>query len=165
MNSKSVNPENFKDLKKAVYNSSIDKVIKPRKDWGGAYVIITSDDKKAISNNADGPDFYSRGPNDLYIATMNHDMLSGLFYYVKENVLSSPDNYLYVFMALSAIDYIRQYGDGECHLLLSHVVDNAYIYLESFGWKCTMEDSNLAFEVMRSHLSDSLSDEDIKFML
>ena len=165
MNSKETMKDNFKNLIKAFKNGEIDEIISPRKDWGGAHIIITADEEKVFLNKIDEDDFYSRKSGNLYVTTRNSDMLSGLFYYIKEEILSKPDNYLYAFMALSAIDFIKSNGDNDCTSLLEHVTCNTYEYLDFFGWESSMGDEIVAFEVMRNRLSERISDEDIKFML
>lgn len=165
MSSKEIRQENFRILKEAADESAIERVIRPRDEWGGAYVIITSDEEKVFLDKIDEDDFYSRKSKDLYVVTKGSRMLSGLFYYVKENVLSQPDNYLYAFMALAAIDYIKNNGDDDTLGLLGHVIDNACGYLEFFDWENSMGDSDVAFDVMRVHLSSETSDEAIRFML
>lgn len=165
MSSKEIRQENFRILRKAVDDRSICNVIQPSEDWGGAHVIITSDEEKVFLKKIDKDDFYSRRSGDLYVVTKESAILSGLFRYVKENVLSGPDNYLYAFMALSANDFIKQNGDDDCLGLLSHVIDNAFEYMEHFGWENSMGDSDCAFEVMRKLLSDATGDDDIRFML
>ena len=155
---------NLINLKNAIDLSTIDEIIKPTNEWGGAHVIITSS-KEHIIKLETGDDWYDHKSNDLYVLTKHAKMLSGLFYYVKENVLDNRDNYLYGFMALLANDYIRKYEDDDFYHLLKYVIDKIYAYFLYFNWEVTMNDSEAAFDVMRNYLSDKTTDDEIKKIL
>lgn len=156
--------QNLEDLIYAIDNGSLDGIIKPTSDWGGANIIITSDKVKA-SNMDDGEDFFSRQSGDLYVMTKNCEILSGLFCYVRDKVMPEKDNYLYAFMALSAIDFIRKNDDGDYVPLLKHVAQNIKGYLTYYNWQNGMADGDEAFKVMRYYLSSKISDDEIRFIL
>lgn len=107
MFSKEIREKSLINLKNAIDLGSIGELIKPSEEWGGAYVIITSSEEKFDNLKNNNEDFYGRNTQDTYVLTRHAEILSGLFYYVKENIMSSRDNYLYGFMALLANDYIR----------------------------------------------------------
>lgn len=158
--------ENLINLKNAIDLGTIDKVIKPTKEWGGAYVIITSSEEDIFNPEIDGNDWYGRNSQDLYVITKHAKVLSGLFYHVKENVLGDWDNYLYGFMALLANDYLRA-NDEDCEYtpMLKYIIDKIYGYFLYYDWEVGMGDSKEAFDVMRSYLSDKTSDEEINKIL
>ena len=159
--------KNLTNLKTAVDFGRINEfIIKRKKDWGGANVIITSCEEDIFDPKTDEDDWYGRKSMDLYVLTKHSKILSGLFYYVKENVLDERDNYLYGFMALLANDYLRNYGDdGDYRPLLKYIIDKIYEYFVYFDWEVSMDDSKVAFDVMRSYLSDKTCDDEIKKIL
>lgn len=164
MKSKKQRQENLENLIKAIDNDSICQILEPCEEWGGAKVIITSDEEKIVYPNIDY-DFHSSSFGDLYVLTKHADILSGLFYYVKDNVLEKRDNYIYAFMALLSIDFIRQNGDGDVISLLEHVILNIRHYFEYFDWESGMGKSDTVFNLMRYYLSRAISSRDIRFML
>lgn len=150
------------DLIYGIEKDSIDSLFEDSGEWGGAHVIITSDEEKAMELMKGEEDSKS---GDLYVLSQNSESLSGLFNYVKENVMPVRDNYLYAFMALSAIDFIRRYGDDDSISLLKYIVQNIKGYLAYFDWKSAMGDKGEAFKVMRYYLSSQVTDDEISFML
>ena len=157
--------KNLINLKNAIDLGSIDQLIKPCDDWGGAYVIITSSEEKILNLKKDDG-FYSHSNEDIYVLTKHARILSGLFYYIKENVLEDRDNYLYGFLALLANDYLRLYGESNDYIpLLKYIIDKAYGYFLYFDWKVSMRDSQEAFDVMRNYLSNEISDNEIRKIL
>lgn len=147
--------ENLINLKNAIGEGKVEDVLAPAEEWGGAYVIIKSDKDDSEAGH----------PGDIIIKTQYADMLSGLFFYAKENLMEGPDNYLYGFMALSAIDYMKANGDNDLNGLLAHIVKNVESYLECFGWKNSMGNPDVAFKTMKGILSDEMSDDEIKTIL
>jgi len=157
--------KNLINLKNTIDLGTIDEIIKPADEWSGAYVVITSNEDDIFDPQTDEDDWYGRRSQDTYVLTKHAKVLSGLFYYVKENVLGDRDNYLYGFMALLANDYIRQNGDDDYLSLLKYVIDKIYGYFLYYDWEVGMSDSNEAFDVMRNYLSDKISDEEINKIL
>lgn len=164
--SKEVREKSLINLKNAIDLGSIDELIKPAEEWGGAYVIITSSEEKFDNLKNNSEDYYGRNTHDIYVLTRHAKILSGLFYYVKENIIGSRDNYLYGFMALLANDYIRQNGESEDYSeFLEHIIQKIYAYFEYYSWENGMGNSEEAFDVMRHYLSDEISDDEIKRIL
>ena len=158
--------KNLINLKNAIDLDKIDDIIKPTTEWGGAYVIITSNEENIFNPETDEDDWHGRKSRDIYVLTKHAKILSGLFYYVKENVLDNRDNYLYGFMALLANDYLRSYGDdGDYSHLLKYIIDKIYGYFMYFDWEVSTHDSKEAFDVMRNYLSDKTTDEEIRKIL
>lgn len=157
--------KNLINLKNAIDLGNIDEIIKPTNEWGGSYVIITSNEKDIFDSETDEDDWYGRKSQDVYVLTKHAKILSGLFYHIKENILGDRDNYLYGFMALLANDYLRLYGDDDCLLMLKYIVDKIYGYFLYYNWEVGMGDSNEAFDVMRNYLSSEIKDDEIKKIL
>ena len=158
--------KNLINLKNAIDLGTIDEIIKPTKEWGGAYIIITSSEEKLLPSESDEMDFYSRREQDTYVLTKHSRELSGLFYYVKENVLGQRDNYLYGFMALLANDYIKQNDEPKDYVpFLEYIINKIYAYFLYYDWGSGMSNSDEAFDVMRYYLSENISDEEIKKIL
>ncbi len=158
--------KNLINLKNAIDLDKIDDIIKPTTEWGGAYVIVTSNEEDIFNPEIDEDDWHGRKSQDIYVLTKHAKILSGLFYYVKENVLNDRDNYLYGFMALLANDYLRLYGDDEDYLpLLKYITDKIYGYFLYYNWEVGMGNSNEAFDVMRNYLSSEINDDEIKKIL
>lgn len=163
--SKQQREKNLIALKNSIDLGTIDDIIKPTKEWGGAYVIITSSEERVFDPENDKDDFYGHRSQDLFVLTKHSEILSGLFYYVKENILGKRDNYLYGFMALLANEYLRTSGEDDYIQLLKYVIDNIYGYFLYFDWEVGMDDSKEAFDVMRNYLSDEISDDEIRKLL
>lgn len=157
--------KNLINLKNAIDLDKIDDIIKPTTEWRGAYVIVTSNEKDIFNPETDEDDWHGRKSQDIYVFTKHAKILSGLFYYIKENILSDRDNYLYGFMALLANDYLRLYGDDDYLHLLKYIIDKIYGYFMYFDWEVSMRDSKEAFDVMRNYLSDKTTDEEIRKIL
>lgn len=164
--SKEVREKSLINLKNAIDLGSIGELIKPTEEWGGAYVIITSSEEEFDNLKNNNEDFYGRNTQDTYVLTRHAEILSGLFYYVKENIMGSRDNYLYGFMALLANDYIQQNGESEDYSeFLEYIIQKIYAYFEYYDWENGMGNSEEAFDVMRYYLSDEISDDEIKRIL
>ena len=158
--------KNLINLKNAIDLNKIDDIIKPTTEWGGAYVIITSNEKDLFNPETDEDDWHGRKSQDIYVFTKHAKILSGLFYYNKENILGDRDNYLYGFMGLLANDYLRLYGDDEDYPpLLKYITDKIYGYFLYYNWEIGMGNSNEAFDVMRNYLSGEIRDDEIKKIL
>lgn len=164
--SKEQREKNLIALKNAIDMGTIDEIIKPTEEWGGAYVIITSSEERVFDPEKEEEDFYGHRAHDFFVLTKHAEILSGLFYYVKENILGGRDNYLYGFMALLANDYLRNFGESDDYTqLLKYIIDKIYGYFLYYDWENGMGDSKEAFDVMRNYLSDETSDEEIKKIL
>ena len=147
---------NLVNLKNSIDLGTIDDIIKPTDEWGGAHVIITSSNEKASNHDA----------NDICVLTRHSQILSGLFFYVKENILIDRDFFLYGFMALLAIDYIRQNEESDDYNpFLKYVIDNIYAYFLYFNWESGIKDISESFDVMRNYLSDEISNNEISKVL
>lgn len=147
---------NLVNLKNSIDLGTIDEIIKPTDEWGGAHVIITSSNEKALNHDA----------NDICVLTRHSQILSGLFFYIKENILFDRDFFLYGFMALLAIDYLRQNGESDDYNpFLKYVIDNIYAYFLYFNWESGIKDIGESFDVMRNYLSDEISNNEISKVL
>ena len=77
--------KNLINLKNAIDLGKIDDIIKPTTEWGGAYVIVTSNEEDIFNSETDEDDWHGRKSQDIYVFTKHAKILSGLFYYIKEN--------------------------------------------------------------------------------
>ena len=155
--------ENLIKLKNAIDLGTIDNLIRPTHEWGGAYVVITSDENEVFNPETDEVYWADKRPLITYVVTQHAKMLSGLYYYVKLNILDSRDAFLYGFMALLANDYLKIYGDDDYYVpMLKYVIDGIYGYFLYYDWENGMGNETEAFDVMRNYLSDKTTDEEIK---
>ena len=155
--------ENLIELKNAIDLGTINKIIKPTIEWGGAYVIITSDEKEVFNPETDKVYWGDRRPAITYVLTKHAKTLSGLYFYVKHKILDSRDAFLYGFMALLANDYLKLYGDDDDYVpMLKYVIDGIYGYFLYYDWENGMGNHQEAFDVMRNYLSEKTSDEEIR---
>lgn len=155
--------ENLIKLKNAIDLGTIDELIRPTPEWGGAYVVITSDENDVFDPERDEVYWADKRPLITYVVTKHAKRLSGLFEYVKMNILESRDAFLYGFMALLANDYLKNYGDDDNHVpMLKYVIDGIYGYFLYYDWENGMGNSQEAFDVMRNYLSDKTSDDEIQ---
>lgn len=155
--------ENLIILKNAIDLGTIDEIIRPTHEWGGAYVVITSDENEVFDPKRDEVYWADKRPLITYVVTQHAKILSGLYFYVKHKILDSRDGYLYGFMALLANDYLKLYGDDDEYVpLLKYVIDGIYGYFLYYDWENGMGSEEEAFDVMRNYLSEKTSDEEIQ---
>ena len=153
---------NLLDLLNALDNGSVEGLIKPTEGWGGAKVLIASS-KDELLNPPRSYDFERYADSDTLVFTKHSAILSGFFYYIKNNVMYGRDFYLYGFMALLANDYLKQYGDSEdCIPLLSYVAKGVEAYLYRFNWKDGSCQRKEFREFLKTQLSDNMTDEEIR---
>ena len=84
----------------AIDLSTIDELIRPTHEWGGAYVVITSDENEVFDPERDEVYWADKRPLITYVVTKHAKRLSGLFEYVKMNILESRDAFLYGFLLM-----------------------------------------------------------------
>lgn len=160
---KETRQENLLTLKRAIDNNSLDEIVDYNREWGGAYVIITSSQDNIFNPETDEDDWFSHKSQSTYVLTKNSIPLSKFFVYIRDKIMERRDNYLYGFMGLLAKDFIKQFGDADDYnLLLDYVFSGVSFYLGYFDWKCGMGKSNNAFKMMRFFLSEQISDEEIR---
>ena len=143
------------ELENIIENGELDE-INTCKEWGGAYVIITTQAPDKMTG---------RMENDTFVITKHAEILSKLFCYVKDNFMKTADNYLYGFMALLANDFIAQNSDENPQEMLKYIFKGISIYLIYYDFENSMGDSAKAFNLMKLLLSENTSDEDIKKIL
>lgn len=139
--------ENLETLIGAINHGFFEDLPTPYKEWGGAYVIVTSSSPKKIGRE-----------DDTFVVSRHSLIISKLFYYVKEKVMIERDFHLYGFMALLANDFIREFGDMDDYTQLLDYITSGI----SFYYKNCEKDP---FEIMRFFLSPNISDEDIRKIL
>ena len=109
---KETRQNNLLALKKTIDNNSFEELISEDKDWGGAYVIITSSPERVFNPETDKDDWFGRRSSCTYVLTKHSMILSNFFYYVRDNIMGDTDNYLYGFMALLAKDFMVDYDEA-----------------------------------------------------
>ena len=130
---KETSQENLLTLKRAIDSNSLDDLVDYSREWGGAYVVITSSQDKIFNPETDEDDWFSRKSQSTYVLTKNSIPLSKFFIYIRVKIMERRDNFLYGFMALLAKDFIRQFGDtDEYNLLLNYVFSGVSFYLGYF---------------------------------
>lgn len=164
--SKEIKPENLLALKEAIDSNSINDLIEFNKEWGGAYVIITSNPDKVFDPEKDEEDWFGRKASCTYVLTKHSIALSKFFKYVDESIMVETDYYLYGFMALLANDFIKEFGDSEDYsLMLNYIFSGVLFYLKYYDGKSAMGNPKKAFKLMKFFLSEKTSDEEIKKIL
>lgn len=159
---KETRQDNLLALKKTIDNNSFEELICEDKDWGGAYVIITSSPERVFNPENDEGDWFGRRSSCTYVLTKHSMILSNFFYYVRDNIMGDTDNYLYGFMALLAKDFMKQYGDHDNYYpMLEYLFSGISFYLGCFNWETGMGKSEKAFNIIRFFLSQNTSDEEI----
>ncbi|MBR5503271.1 MAG: hypothetical protein IKV87_02325 [Methanobrevibacter sp.] len=158
-----VQKENMSRLKEAIENRSIENMFPLNGEWGGAYVIVTSDEKKVFNPETDEDNWYGHRGQCTYVLTQHAKILSDIFYYVRDNIMNGRDIFLYGFMALLANDYIRQFDDPEDpYGLLDYVANGVEAYYQFINWEIWEVDSKELFKFMRSYLSLEITDNEIR---
>ncbi|MBE6507913.1 MAG: hypothetical protein E7Z77_00715 [Methanobrevibacter sp.] len=156
--------ENLLALKRAIDDGSLEELISGDSEWGGAYVVISSS-ADFIENHRKNADENPMIDSDTYVLTKHSIALSGIFRYVKENVMEERDFHLYGFMAILANDFLRQFGDpDDSTFLLEYVFEGISFYCQFNDWECGTE-YDFGFEIMRFFLSENISDEEIRHIL
>lgn len=151
--------ENLLTLKKAIDNDSFKDLELPNKEWGGAYVIITSSPENVFNPETDEDNWMGNKSQNTYVVTQHSLILSKFFHYVKDNIMIDRDFHLYGFMALLANDFIKEFGDDvDCKYLLDYIVSGIAFYYNALE---TGMDGSL-FRVMRFFLSENISDDEIR---
>lgn len=162
---KEIRQRNLILLKRAIQHDFIDEISDFDREWGGAYVVITSSPERVFNPETD-EDWMGRRAACTYVLTQNAIILSKFIDYVGFNIMERQDNYLYGFMALLANDFIRQFGDPDNHtLLLDYIFSGIAFYLSYYNWENGMGNPKNAFDLMRFFLSENISNEEINHIL
>ena len=153
---------NLLDLLNAIENGSVEGLIRPTEGWGGANVLIATSKEELLSPPR-SYNFERYAHSDTLVFTKHSAILSGFFYYIKNNVMYGRDFYLYGFMALLANDYLKQKGDSDDYIpLLSYVAKGVKAYLYLFNWEDGAYHREEFYHFLKTYLSDNMSDEEIK---
>ena len=161
-----VQKENLSRLKEAIENRSIGNMFPLNREWAGAYVIVTSDEKEVFNPETDKDNWYGHRGQCTYVLTQHAKILSNIFYYVRDNIMNGRDFHLYGFMALLANDYIRQFDDPEDpYGLLDYVANGVGAYCQFIYWEERKLDYKIVFKFMRSCLSREITDNEIMHVL
>lgn len=148
---KETKEKNLINLKNSIDSGTIDTIIKPAEEWNDAYVIITSSKEKSVNIDS----------KEIYVITKHSTILSALFYFFKENILESDDYFLFGFMALLAIDYIRQNDESDDYVpFLSYIIDKIYSFFSYCDWNYNLKEID-RFDFFRYYLSSNISNNEI----
>lgn len=162
-NLKKIRQFNLLKLKESIDNDSIDGLIDFNREWGGAYVVVTSNPERVFDPEIDENDWMGRRAACTYVLTKHALKVSKFLSFVDHNVMARQDNYLFGFIALLANDFIKQFGDVDNYtLLLDYLFSGVSFYFSYYDGESGMGNSRKAFELMRFFLSEKTSDEEIR---
>lgn len=128
--------DNLVKLKKILDNENFENYI-TEECWGGADVMITSDPNRVFNPETDEDDWFGRRSSTTYVLTKNANALSGLIFYVKDNIMKyyGKDLFLYDLIALFANNYIEKVGDyDDYYPLLRYLYKGIEEYCYLFYW-------------------------------
>lgn len=151
--------ENLARLKEILDNENFENYITDE-CWGGADVMVTSDPGRVFNPETDEDDWFGRRSSTIYVLTKNANALSGLFFYVKDNIMKGygKDLFLYDLMALFSKNYIEKVGDSDDYYpMLRYVYKGIEEYCYIFYWPY---EKNTKYK----RLSDNELDDFMKFL-